>query len=184
MKSVYITLMGRSGWAVVNSFYASIIETDYRPDEIFVIYEKAYQESVKPVMKGLELIQETYGESNIQGKIVPDWDTITAGKAALDLVNAAKEDGASVALDITGGRKALVSGSLLALKNSKLEHVYYLAIDSLEGAARPYPLIPKRHQQLFDIITNQVQTGKSSFGSKVSGSTRIPRLIANFLWTY
>ncbi len=168
MKSIYITLMGRSGWAVVNSFHASIIETDYRPDEIFVIYENTYKESVKPVMKGLELIQETYREHNVQGKTVPDWDTIAAGNAALDIVNAAKDDGARVALDITGGRKALVAGSLLALKNSKIDHVYYLAIDNLEGAARPYPVIPKRHQRLFDIITNQVQRRDYSFSSNIS----------------
>lgn len=156
--------MGRSGWAVVNSFHASIIETDFRPNEIIVIFEEAYGDAVKPVIQGLEIIQETYGEKNVQGIEVPNWDTIAAGNVVRTTVDKAKEAGARIALDITGGRKALVTGALLALKSSKPEHVFYLAIERLDGVAKPYPLIPKRIQQLFDFITNEEQVGECTFG--------------------
>ena len=157
-KQVYITLMGRSGWAVVNSFHASVIETDCRPEEVILLYEAQYTDGIKPVVEGLEIVQGTYSAPNVVQIEVPTSDAHAAGQVALDLVQKLKKKGSEVALDITGGRKALVAGSLLALKDQGLDHVYYLAIETVEGVAKPYLMIPERIQKLIDLVTNEVQS--------------------------
>ncbi|MFQ5834124.1 MAG: hypothetical protein ACE5H4_15575 [Candidatus Thorarchaeota archaeon] len=162
----YITLMGRSGWAVVNSFHAVSIETEYRPVQIHLIHESQYSDAVEPVVQGLEAIQSSYTTPSVSCIEVPDWDAHAAGRTALELVQTLREKGFEVALDITGGRKALVTGSLLALREEPFRHVYYLAIETTEGAAKPYLMIPKRIQRLFDIVANEVQSEKTSLEPK------------------
>jgi hypothetical protein len=165
-NQAYITLMGRSGWAVINSFYASVIETDYRPEEVILLYEAQYTDGIKPVVEGLEIVQGTYSTPNVEQVEVPTSDAHAAGQVALDLVRKLKEKGSEVALDITGGRKALVAGSLLALKDQGLDHVYYLAIETVEGVAKPYLMIPERIQKLIDLVTNEVQSATVEFKSE------------------
>ncbi|MHA1636618.1 MAG: hypothetical protein ACTSUB_01265 [Candidatus Thorarchaeota archaeon] len=156
-KQVYITLMGRSGWAVVNSFHSTIIETDYRPESINILYPLQYRDEVESVVAGLEIIQETYTTPDITTIEVPDWDSVAAGEITKSIVDECKKEGFEVALDITGGRKGLVAGALLALKGRGVEHVFYLAIETTSGVAKPYATIPKRIQKLFDLTTNEEQ---------------------------
>lgn len=167
-KQAYITLMGRSGWAVVNSFHASVIETDYRPEKIHVIYESQSSEEVKPVIPGLEIIQSSYTSPDVQHWEVPDWDAHAARRTTLELVRKLKGEGYQVALDITGGRKSLVAGSLLDLREGDLDHLFYLAIEITRGVAKPYLMIPKRIQSLYDILANEVQTEKPQFKSQIA----------------
>jgi hypothetical protein len=158
--------MGRSGWAVVNSFHASVIETDYRPEDVILLYEAQYTNKIKPVVEGLEIIQGTYSTPNVVQVEVPTSDAHAAGQVALDLVRKLRGTGSEIALDITGGRKALVAGSLLALKDQGLDHVYYLAIETVEEVAKPYLMIPKRIQKLIDLVTNEVQNATVEFKSE------------------
>ena len=166
-KQAYITLMGRSGWAVVNSFYASIIETEFRPDQVHLIYESEYANHIKPVIRGLEIIQSTYAKKPcVQRVPVPDWDMHSTrdvvSKIANELMTESMGSEYKVALDITGGRKALVIGALLGLQKTPPERIYYLGIETTEDAAKPYLMIPKRIQTLRDLVKNEVQNEKIS----------------------
>ncbi len=168
----YITLMGRSGWAVLNSFHAAIIETKYRPNQVHLIYESEYANDIEPVIRGLEIIQNSYTTPNVKALEVPNWDAHATGRAFLELVQDLQKDQSEIALDITGGRKALVTGSLLKLKSKSMKHIFYLAIDTTEGVAKPYLMIPKRVQKLMDIITNAFQSEKMTLDSK-TGKTNL-----------
>jgi hypothetical protein len=150
-KQAYITLMGRSGWAVVNSFYSSILETEFRPCSVTILYESEHANTLAPVVEGLKIIQETYTKPNVTAHSVSTSDMDAAGEAARPIVNRIKEQEGQVALDITGGRKALVAGTLLGSLDSKLDYVYYLDIETTEGVAKPYPMIPYRMQQLKEL---------------------------------
>jgi len=158
VKQAYITLMGRSPWAVVNSFHALVIETDFRPDRIVFIYESQYSKVIEPVIKGLETIQQTFTKPRIEGIEVPDWDMHAAGEQTRLVVKKLEEDGAEVALNITAGRKALVAGTLLGLLGRRLDYLYYLTIETTGDAAKPYLMIPKRIQQLRELKKNAVCT--------------------------
>lgn len=157
-NQAYITLMGRSGWAVINSFYSLILETDFRPCSIMMLYESEHANNLAPVVEGLKIIQETYTKPNITTFSVStsDWDAV--GETARPIVEGIKEQEGQVALDITGGRKVLVAGTLLGLLESGLDYVYYLDIETTEGVAKPYPMIPYRMQQLKELKVSVVHT--------------------------
>ena len=55
-----------------------------------------------------------------------------------------------MAIDITPGRKTLVSAALIPAVKLRLEHVFYLAVKELED--KPYMMIPLANQQLRDFM--------------------------------
>ncbi len=171
-NQAYITLMGRSGWAVLNSFHAVVIETKYRPEVVHLIYESEYANDIESVIRGLEIIQSSYATPNVKALEVPNWDAHATGRIFLELVQDLQKKQSEIALDITGGRKALVTGALLKLKGKSMKHVFYLAIDTIEGAAKPYLMIAKRGQKLLDIITNTFQNEKMTLDTK-TGETNL-----------
>lgn len=151
----YIALMGRSGWAVVNAFHSLVIETDECPETVKLLYEAQYADETEPILEGLEIIQETYTEADVEGIETADWDAKQAGQRAQELGEEMKDNGQRVILDITSGRKALVVGTILALRKLNINHVHYLAIETTEGVAKPYPLIPRQIQQPVNLVTNE-----------------------------
>ncbi len=146
--------MGRSGWGVVNSYHAVMLETDFRPDRIILLYEAQYESDINPVVEGMKTIQEEYGERNIEKVRVPNFDMRATRDEIERIIQSLKDSGSEVALNITGGRKALVAGSLLGFSGKFLKHIYYLTIESTEDAAKPYLMIPKRIQLLRDLAQN------------------------------
>jgi len=153
-EKVYITLLGRSGWSVVNSYQAVILETDFRPDKIVLMYESQYEESIDPIVQALKIIQEEYSVPEIKRINVPNFDMLAARDETKRVIQELKGSDSEVVLNITGGRKALVAGSLLGISGTRLKHIYYLTIESTEDAAKPYLMIPKRIQLLRDLKQN------------------------------
>ena len=147
----YVTLLGRSTWALVNTYYALLVEKWFFPDKIHVFTEKPYEAHLAKARLALEILSNEYGfEPDIQEVVIPSSDFIEAGRQISALVTELKASGFTVAIDITGGRKALVAGTLLSIANLDIDHVLYLSINSLDNAANPYMMIPLRIQQLRD----------------------------------
>lgn len=171
-NQTYMTLMGRSGWAVINSFHASVIESGQRPNKIVLFFESQYADAIKEVKRGLEVIQEAFSKPNVVKVEIPTSDINAVANEASECVSQEKKNNSEINLDITGGRKAIVAGSLLALKDEGLDHVHYLDIETTEGVAKPYLMIPLRIQRLLDLKTNEVQTESIEFGPK-NGRTNL-----------
>lgn len=154
-ESAYITMLGRSLWALVNSYYAVLRERGLRPKEIHLLAERPYSDEVSKAEGALRILSEEFGiEPSISHTIVSEGDFYGAGMEVKRLVTALKSKGFEVALDITPGRKALVAGSLLSLSRIGVEHVFYLKIKSLEGSSRPYMMIPLHYQELNDFMAD------------------------------
>ncbi len=150
-KKAYITILGRSVWAMVNTYYAVLREDDYRPDKIFIFTEKSFSQEAEKGKVAMEVLNENYEhESNIIIKVVDDVDFVSAGNQLMDKINELGEDEYDISLDITPGRKPLVVASLLPTKKKELEHVYYLEISDLKNADHPYMEIPMEKQRLWD----------------------------------
>ena len=174
-EQILVTLLGRSGWAVVNSYHAIMLETDFRPNRIVLMYEAQFEESVKPVIEGIRVIQEKQKMQPVEKIRIPDFDMLAARDATKQVVETLKKSNSEIALDITGGRKALVSGSLMGFSGVPLKHIFYLTIESTKGAAKPYLMIPKRVQLLRDLKQNLecrkdqiITTGKEWEGFEIS----------------
>ena len=147
----YITLFGRSVWGLINAYNAVLRETQYLPDTIWIFTEEAFRKNVETIKDGMLILSEEYGcDPPIKTETIPDGDFMGAGKKISSLVRDLKARGHDVTLDITSGRKALVAGALLSTAGIDLDHVYYLLIDTLRDAAKPYPMIPFHRQRLVD----------------------------------
>ncbi|QYZ78181.1 hypothetical protein E2N92_01405 [Methanofollis formosanus] len=149
----YITLAGRSGWALLNTYHAVLRERGYRPAEVHLV---AWEESaLGTVLEGIRLISERYAFSpRISVVRVAEGDYAAAGERVLGLVRAFAARGFETALDITPGRKAaIVSVCLdLAAADLRVDHIYYLGLPIPDPPARPYLLIPLHIQPLRDLI--------------------------------
>jgi len=146
----YVALHGRSVWATLNTYYAVLKETGFRPKSIWICTEEIFEDRLPVLDEGFRIISIGYDlKPKISSMTVPEGDIVEAGLEISGLVESLKKD-YEVALDVTSARKALVVGSMLATTENRPDHVYYLMIDTLEDISKPYPMIPMQHQRLVD----------------------------------
>jgi len=157
----YLTLLGRSTWALINTYYSFLIETGFCPNLIHVFTEEPYKEHLEKTQLALEILSNEHNSMpDFQQTILPSSDFIEAGKHISKLVTELKTDGYKVAIDITDGRKALVVGTLLSISNLNVDHVLYLSMDSLDDVSKPYMMIPLQIQHLRDFIEDAKRVQK------------------------
>jgi hypothetical protein len=155
VKRAYLTTLGRSTWALVNTYYAVLREIGYLPDRVYIFTEQTYESNLLRAKAAIEILSEEFDiDPEIETKIVSDWDFLAAGKEVFTLVKTLKTQGAKVAIDITPGRKALVVASLITGIKIKIDHVFYLAIKYTDNAAKPYMMIPLQIQQIRDFMAD------------------------------
>jgi hypothetical protein len=160
-KKVYITMLGRSIWAVLNSYHAVLREKGFFPDEIVLFAEGKSCESllkeITTTVRGLELLSEEFGISPEIGhqviseyecEVGSDDDFVKMVQHIHELIKSRKKDGEQIAIDITPGKKTLVAGTLLPVNLSDVDHIFYLSIKEI--VPRPYMMIPYQIQQLND----------------------------------
>ncbi len=153
MKKAYLTILGRSTWALINTYYAVLTEKAYYPDIVYIFAEDIYANQLDKAMKGIVILSEEFGfKPEIRQKIVKEADFVEAGLKIMSLIKDLKQSGYRVAIDITPGRKALVAGALIPISKIGVDHVFYLAIKTLDNASRPYKMIPLQIQELRDFV--------------------------------
>lgn len=150
-EKVYICMLGRSTWALINTYYAVLRETGYRPDSIVVILEEPYGSEYEKVRIGLSILSEAFGcAPEVEPILVAEADMIDAVKKITAVFWEKKDAGAEIAIDITPGRKAVVAGTLLPLRITDVDYVFYLSVSPLEDVAKPYLMIPLQYQTLHE----------------------------------
>jgi len=154
-RKAYITILGRSTWALLNAYY-SVVDSGYHPSRVHIIVEENFLPQLENAHKGIEIIGEGFSLSQtIESHTVAEADFINAGMEIFSLIKKLEADGFEIAIDITPGRKALVTAALIpAMKSaSPISHIFYLAIKTVKNASRPYYMIPFAIQDLQDIVT-------------------------------
>lgn len=147
----YIALHGRSIWATLNTYYAVLMETLNRPNQIWIIIESDYEEKLKILAEGFEIISIGFDfQPEIHSKTIPTGSIAETGPIIRELHDELHET-FETAMDITSARKAVVAGALLATSDAKPDHIYYLEIDNLIDTAKPYAMIPSQRQLLHDL---------------------------------
>ena len=158
--SLYITMTGRSVWALLNAYYAVLRETPFHPTQIIIISEAEHIGQIPLVKSGLAILSDAYGIApTVDVEQIQTGDFIEAGRKISARIKAGKERGSKIAIDITPGRKALVAGALIPIASLSVDHVFYLQITSTDGAAKPYMMIPLASQQLKDFRATPPQVG-------------------------
>jgi len=149
----YITVLGRYLWAMVNSYYAVLREEDYYPDKVYIVAEKRSESEVDRGKEAFEILSEQYDISpDVETIIVENVDFISAGEQISQAIKELKEEESKIALDITPGRKPLITAALVPAIKQGLEHIYYLEISDLNDVAKPYMEIPLGKQKLWDLL--------------------------------
>ncbi len=149
----YITILGRSTWALINTYYAVLAEKAYYPELIYIFAEDIYADQIGKAIKGIEILSEEFGfKPEIKQEVVRELDFVEAGLKITSLIKDLKQNGYKVAIDITPGRKALVAGALIPISKIGVDHVFYLAIKTLDNVSKPYKMIPLQIQELRDFV--------------------------------
>lgn len=146
----YITMVGRSYWATLNSLWAVLKKDLFSPEKVILLCEEGREKRANVLRKDIETLLEGYDlDSTVDIRLMDNADFYHAGEEVLELVDD-RED--SVALDITGGRKSLVAGALVNPGAHKLKHVFYLYLDEIRDAERPYPSIDSDRMMMKDFV--------------------------------
>ena len=141
---VLITLLGRSGWGLFNSVWAMIRTHEYVPEKIYIITDGCQMPLAEQVRMMLAVLLAEYEEHH-QIEIVPlKGDMIKEIAARVrEIAESEKKLGHTLALDVTPGTKSLVMGAVIpGMTRNLFDHIFYLYIESLKNAARPYITIP------------------------------------------
>ena len=152
---IYITLLGRSTWALVNAYHAVLREKGLRPEQVVIVTEEPYAANASIAAEAIRIISEGYGCSPaIDVEVLPEADFVQAGRTIRSLAADLIGQGFYVAIDITSGRKVTVAGALIAVSLTGLDirHIYYLAMKSTDDVAKPYMMIPHQVQKIRDIM--------------------------------
>jgi len=150
---VLLTVAARSNWGLVNSMWANIVCHDYVPDKVYVIGTEADMRSVKNVDIVLPLLLKAYGSSCVIEHVLVKDDIRDMASTIGRIAEREKKDGNIIALDVTPGRKQYLLAAILAGWNRKVfDHLFYLSLDSLKNAKRPFILIPLSVQRSKDLL--------------------------------
>ncbi len=152
-EKAYITVLGRYVWALVNCYHAVLREKEYYPDKVFIVAEDRSKSEVDKGKKAFGILNEQYDISpEMETIIVENVDFFSAGKRISKTIKELKEDKTKIALDITPGRKPMITAALVPAIKEGLEHIYYLEISDLDDVAKPYLEIPLGKQKLWDLL--------------------------------
>ncbi len=153
MAKVLLTMMGRSIWGLFNSVWASTRQLDYLPDRVYVLTagcEAARGDMAKEMLA--VLLREHGSRAEVIMMSVPGDDIRKIGAAAGEVLVKEKEAGNEVAVDVTPGTKATVLGVVIGAGKVRVDHIFYLYIESLQNASRPYMEIPLDLQHSHDLL--------------------------------
>ncbi|MFW6197192.1 MAG: hypothetical protein ACOC5D_07665 [Thermoplasmatota archaeon] len=149
----YITLVGKEYWETLNSIWAVIKEGEFEAKEVHIISEKENLKRAKVLKRDIKKLLSKYDlDTEVQISLVEDHDGLNLS----DTIKEITDDQDNTAIDITGGRKYLVAGSLVNAYSIGYDHVFYLDVKKIEDISKPYPTIPGDEISIIDFMkTNE-----------------------------
>lgn len=148
-----ITFVGRSEWAVVNSFTAILFHTDLKPGKVHLLYKSSDKKIASSCVEGLDKILNVKEiDCDIkEHELKDEFDLMKPAEIMEEIL----EDDEEVVIDITPARKFMSSSALIEGMRNDVKGIYYLYIDSIEDADRPYLDIPLPRQDLIEMTRGE-----------------------------
>ncbi len=145
-------MTGISKWPVLNSLWAAISFKGYVPDRIYLFSTKGKESEAQQLNRWIGALMQANGRnlSPILG-MLEEGDFASSGKKITAVMDQEKSIGAEVAIDITPGRKAIISSALISAWQKQVDHVFYLYLEDLRNSTNPYPMIPFHLQHFVDL---------------------------------
>ncbi|WP_297515186.1 TM1812 family CRISPR-associated protein [Thermococcus sp.] len=155
VRIAYITLLGRSPWAVVNTYYKLLKEGKPKGkiERVYIFTEERYKKNLQRVVRALEAISKAYNlEPRIETVIIPDHGFSEAERKFRELFSKLESEGYRIGLDITSGRKALVAAAIVQAREFPVSFIVYMALLDMDFPDRPYMMIPTHMQPLKNFL--------------------------------
>jgi hypothetical protein len=150
--SVHIALLGRTPWALVNTYYASVMRGE-RPKEVYIVTERRYSHNLPKITEAIKTISEAYGFSpEVKTLVIPDDDFREADRVLKNLFSELKEKDGDIVLNMTSGRKALVAAAIIHSRESNVREILYMALLDVQFPNRPYMMLPMQMQILKNFL--------------------------------
>jgi hypothetical protein len=151
-QKVFITMTGISRWPVINSLWAAVCCKGYVPDRIYLFVTRGREQDAHALAEWINLLLEAHGKkAELIRKEIEEGDFMSSGKRITAIMEEERSAGNEVAIDITPGRKAIISSALLSAWQKQVDHVFYLYLEDMRNAANPYPMIPFHLQHFVDL---------------------------------
>jgi hypothetical protein len=151
-QKIYVTMTGISMWPVLNSLWAAICCKGYAPDKIYLFVTKGREQEARTLSHWISVLTEAYGKrADPVIKEIDEGDFASSGKRINTVMDEERAAGNEVAIDITPGRKAIISSALLSAWQKQVDHVFYLYLEDMRNASNPYPMIPFHLQHFVDL---------------------------------
>ncbi|MFO8052126.1 MAG: hypothetical protein R6V01_10595 [Thermoplasmatota archaeon] len=152
----WITTVGPSPFAVINTFWAAVERDRWIPERIHLVYNeetKHFLVGICTVMKSIVMEHEGRDPDIFCMNIEED-DLEGIFQTYRSIIRKERDLGNGIAIDITPGRKYMSAFSLYAgLKDGTIERIYYIHIRGRKFMNQPYPLIPLPYCDLEDIVS-------------------------------
>ncbi|MEM0448573.1 MAG: hypothetical protein QW520_01970 [Methanomassiliicoccales archaeon] len=149
-----ITMMGRSIWGLFNSVWASVRAYDYLPDRVYILTAGCDKPSAEKAAAMIRiLLQESDSKGEVMLRIIPEEDVVAVADEVRAICTEERRSGNEVSLDVTPGTKVTVLGSVITgMARNEFQNIFYLYIEDLRNAARPYLEIPLMLQHPHEIL--------------------------------
>jgi len=145
-------MTGISRWPVLNSLWAAVCSKGYVPDKIYIFTTRGRGNDASALVSWIKVLMSSYGkESEVITREIDEGDFASSGRKITSVMEEERTAGNEVAIDITPGRKAIISSALLTAWQKQVDHVFYLYLEDLRNANNPYPMIPFHLQHFVDL---------------------------------
>ena len=145
-------MTGISKWPVLNSLWAAICCKGFVPDKIYLFATRGREQEAQALAPWIRILLDSYGK-----KVEPilreidEGDFASSGRKITAVMEEERGLANEVAIDITPGRKAIISSALLSAWQKQVDHVFYLYLEDMRNASNPYPMIPFHLQHFVDL---------------------------------
>ncbi|TET90095.1 MAG: hypothetical protein E3J35_07680 [Methanomassiliicoccales archaeon] len=137
-----------------NSLWASIRDHGYIPDRVYICSSKKNVKGASKNKERVSALLEGYDRKVTVSIVeIPENNFVEIGNTIADIVKREKKARNEVALDITSARKAIASPALIVADKYKADHIFYLYIEDVTNANRPYMMIPMKIQHSNDFLS-------------------------------
>ena len=150
---IYLTMTGMSRWAEINSLWAALRHHEYIPDRIYLFETERRSGDAKELIECFRLLLAEYGakDTTIEEIQITEGDFALSGRKVFEVLEKEKALGNEIAIDITPGRRAVISSALMAAWKHEIDHIFYLYLDDFRRPDNPYPMIPFHFQHFVDL---------------------------------
>ncbi len=143
--TTYLVLAGDEPWDTINGLWAVVKETDFRPDDLYILSEE--REYISSVNDNIKKILDHYNiDLEINTYVIGEEEPREKIESILN-----KKGDEKIVIDITGGTKYLSADVLVHSDVNDFANIFCLFYLDEEHMSVPYPSIDKTRVELKDI---------------------------------